>query len=158
MSPLPPDDEQAEQLAAAIVAQHVPRIPDTGFATPRALQPFMPAPAEDEPDEEITDDDETLIEHLGDINLQAETIRLFRQTKKLLATVLKDVRTPANQKAQVANSLSSLLRALSTQQIELYNAERLRRLEAVIIRMVRDLPDEHAERFLAAYEAEVNVR
>lgn len=152
MSPLSADDAQAEELMHAIAHQHT--IPDTGLRAGAAAAPeTLP-----EPEEDIDDDDNSLLEHVGDINLQAETIRLFRQTKKLLKEVLKHAATPANQKAQVANSLHSLLRALSTQQIELYNAERLRRLEAVIVRLVRDLPEAQAEEFLAAYEAEVNVR
>ena len=69
---------------------------------------------------------------------------------------MKDKMTPANQKAQVANTLSSLLKALTTQQTEIYNAERLKRLEFVVIRYIRNKPEVEQEEFMAMYEAEVN--
>lgn len=92
------------------------------------------------------------------INLVGETVRLFRQTRKLLSKVLSDTKTPVNQQAQVANTLGTLLKGLSTQQTDLYNAERLKRLEAVVIQIVREVLPQQQDEFMRRYEEEVNVR
>lgn len=108
-------------------------------------------------DREFADaeEDKTDKESFNNLDLLSETVRLFRQTKKLLSKVLSDTSTPANQQAQVVNTLSNLLRSLSEQQTDLFNAERLKRLENVVITLVKDLPVAQQEAFLVAYEREV---
>lgn len=155
-NPSPPD--LAPPLAEFVAAGLEPptagsQIPDFDLGkmddeTRKRLQKAL----DDDPDE---DDDESLT--FEQLNLQVETIRLFRQTRRLMRQVLRETGVPANQKAQVANTLASLLKGLSAQQTELYNAERLKRLEFVIIRFVREMPDPEQERFMSMYEAEVNV-
>lgn len=92
------------------------------------------------------------------LDLEGETVRLYRQVRLLLSRVLVDKGVPANQKASVANGLSNQLKALVNLQTDIYNAERLKRLETVIIRMVKAMPDDISEQFLIDYEREVNVR
>lgn len=123
-------------------------IPDYGLSKPEnaALAAAFDAENDDSEDHDFTH-----------VNLEAETIRLFKQTKRLFKQVLIDKATPANQRAQVANTLGSLLRSLTTQQTEIYNAERLKRLEFTIIRLLREWPQAEQDRFIAMYEAEVNV-
>jgi|SRR6185369_5760016 len=112
----------------------------------------------DESDTAGTQADQEGVGGLDTIDLLGENVRLFRQTRQLMTKVLNDSATPPNQKAQVANTLGSLLKTLSSTQTDLYNAERLKRLENVIVRILQDFPAELQERFLTAYEREVNVR
>lgn len=91
------------------------------------------------------------------INLLGETMLLFRRTKRLLNKVIHDKRTPINQKAQVANALANLLKGLASQQTDLYNAERLKRMENLMITTLRDVAPELQDEFMRRYEAEVNV-
>lgn len=126
----------------------IPPIADYGLSKPenKALADLFDAELDDSVDHDFTS-----------VNLEAETIRLFKQTRRLLTAVLADKATPANQKAQVANTLATLLKSLTTQQTEIYNAERLKRLEFTIIRLLREWPQAEQDRFIAMYEAEVNV-
>lgn len=148
--------------AVHAAADSAPAIPRLGLGRRPA---FEEAPRDELSTNELDDheflagDDDTLgVAGLHTIDLLGETVRLFRQTKRLLSKVLVDAGTPPNQKAQVANSLAGLLKTLVVQQTDLYNAERLKRLEQVVIRLVRDMPVEQQEAFMREYEAEVNVR
>lgn len=103
------------------------------------------------------DEDTAGVQGLETIDLLGETVRLFRQTRRLLSKVLVNTATPINQQAQVVATLGTLLKTLSQQQTDLYDAERLKRLEAVVIRLVRDLAPELQDRFVAEYEREVQL-
>lgn len=112
------------------------------------------------------DDDDIDGEHEGDIpldgsfvnlDLLAETMQLYRRTKRLMEKTLRDKRVPSNQKAQTVNALANLLKGLAAQQTELYNAERLKRIENLMITTLKDVAPELQDEFMRRYEAEVNV-
>ena len=73
--------------------------------------------------------------------------------KKLQREVLEDTQTPANQMAQVANSVASVLASLSKLQNETYDSERLKRVESVLIEALNELPMGVQDEFLSKYEA-----
>ena len=66
--------------------------------------------------------------------------------------VIDDDDTPANQKAQVANSLSAALVNLVKLQGDVHSSERMKRIESILIDTLKDLPVEAVEAFLANYE------
>lgn len=156
-----------DAVPSAISEPFVPNIPDIalGRASPSGTRLEAPpgTPRDglepnDLDDHQFLagDDDRTGVAGLETIDLLGETVRLFRQTKRLLSKVLVSGSTPVNQQAQVAGTLGTLLKTLSQQQVDLYNAERLKRLESVMIRLVRDIaPSELQDRFMEEYEREV---
>lgn len=89
---------------------------------------------------------------LADIDLEEELVIQFQQTKKLLSDVLDDEEVPPNQKAQVANTCSSLLAQLTKMQSELYAAERVKALEAALIKALLTLPEATQKAFFVEYE------
>lgn len=87
---------------------------------------------------------------LQDLNLTEEVVLQFMRTKELQLATLKS-KSPANQKAQVANAVSNTLAQLTRLQTELHDAERFKKMENHMIRMMKTLPLEVAEEFLREY-------
>jgi hypothetical protein len=95
--------------------------------------------------------DEHLTLDLKDINLAEELALQFKQAKALYTEISNDPDTAANQKAQVINSVSSILATITKAQAELYNAERLKKLEAATLKALRTLPLPQQEAFMELY-------
>lgn len=89
---------------------------------------------------------------LGEINLEHELIAQFITVKELQQAVMTDKEVPANQRAQVANSVAATLQQLIKMQSEFHTAERFKAIEAMMIKAIRKLPVEVAEQFLSEYE------
>jgi hypothetical protein len=89
---------------------------------------------------------------LGDLDLEHELVVQFLSIKSLQSTVLQDDQTAANQKAQVANAVASTLQQLVKMQSEHFNAERFKKIEALMVKALKLMPIETAEKFLAEYE------
>ena len=90
---------------------------------------------------------------LTDLNLEAELVLQYQQGKVLLNLVTSDKDTPANQRAQVQNSCAATLEALSKLQLKIYTAERLKKIEQILIKVVKaHLPAEAQAAFFDAYE------
>ena len=89
---------------------------------------------------------------LAHMNMEDELVRQLQRAKSLQAKVLEDSETPANQKAQVMNSTASTIDSLIKMQERLYNAERFKSIEALIIEAMKSLPTNAAEKFLNDYE------
>ena len=96
---------------------------------------------------------QTLPPHsLQDINLTEELVLQYMRVKELQTAVLADQGIPANQKAQVANSVSSTLAQLTKLQTELHTAERFKAIENLMIRYMKRLPVDVVEAFIDEYE------
>ena len=89
---------------------------------------------------------------LKDINLERELVLQVMALQQLQNSVIDDEDTPANQKAQVANSLSAALVNLVKLQGDVHSSERMKRIESILIDTLKDLPVEAVEAFLANYE------
>lgn len=89
---------------------------------------------------------------LTDLDLESELVLQYQQGKVLLAKVINDHGTPANQKAQVANSCAATLQSLVKMQTTLHDAERMKKLEQILIKVIRTLPKEQQEAFFQRYE------
>jgi hypothetical protein len=90
---------------------------------------------------------------LSDLNLEEEVLLQFQQTKALYTRVAEDKNTPANQKAQVANSCTTILDQLIKMQRRLYAAERVKAMESALIKSLRELGEERVSaRFFEIYE------
>jgi hypothetical protein len=71
---------------------------------------------------------------LADIDVAKELMLQLRTVRLLQQETLSDPDTPANQKAQTANAFQSLLQQLIKLRTDLYNAERCRAIESMVIR------------------------
>lgn len=100
--------------------------------------------------------DARLPTRLSDLNLETELVNQLTRTKALMEAVLsaeKGADIPANQKAQVVNSCSAQLEQLVKLQVKLYNAERIKGIEQMLIRTLRNQSREMQEAFFADYDA-----
>lgn len=89
---------------------------------------------------------------LLDMNMEEELILQFQAVRTLQNTILDDISVPANQKAQVANSVASVLGSIADLQNKVYSSERFKRIETLLIRHLNKLPEEVAAAFLEDYE------
>jgi len=92
---------------------------------------------------------------LNNVNLEKELVTQLQHAQKLQKDTLEDDSVPANQQAQVLNSVANTLQMLAKLQIDLYDAERLKRLEQILIECLKELPAEAQESFMNAYEAQL---
>lgn len=168
-------EQQIRELASAVghgaggdamvgLLRNALQIPNHALHRPAiGADPGAGAAGEHDPDADENLDDDSYDEDLPegsfvDLDLLAETMQLYRRSKRLMERTLRDKRVPSNQKAQTVNTLANLLKGLAVQQTELYNAERLKRLENLVITMVKELAPEIQDEFIRRYEAELNVR
>ncbi len=89
---------------------------------------------------------------LKSMNLAEELAVQFRQGKLLLESVTKvgsDV--PTNQQAQVFNTLNAMLNTIAKQMDIVYSAERLKRFEVSMLKVLEQLPKESKEKFFDMY-------
>lgn len=81
---------------------------------------------------------------LKDMDLAHELVLQTLALQQLQLVTLQDDGTKANQKAQVANSLSASLVTLVKMQGDVYTSERFKRLEGVLIDYLNAMPDSAA--------------
>ena len=86
------------------------------------------------------------------MNLEEELVTQYMRVKALQSRVMEAEDIPANQIAQCAGQVASTLQALVKMQTEWYNAERFKKLEGLMIKHMRTLPQGAAEAFLDEYE------
>lgn len=89
---------------------------------------------------------------MSNLNLEDELVLQLYRAKDLLAKTIDQEETPANQKAQVMNAVSSVISQLIQLQERLYNAERFKAMEAIMIKSIQLMPKEAAEHFVDEYE------
>lgn len=93
---------------------------------------------------------------LSDLDIEEELLLQFARTKALYDRIADDVATPANQRAQVANSVTTIMDQLIKMQARLYSAERVKAIEQALIRVLRELGDEKLlARFFEVYERQL---
>lgn len=86
------------------------------------------------------------------MNLEIELVNQYNTVKDLQDETLADDDVPANQKAQVANSVASTLAQLIKLQEDLRREETLKIMEATLIECIKTLPEETKTAFFAEYE------
>lgn len=92
---------------------------------------------------------------LSEIRLDDELAEVYASAKDLLDDILTDSDVPANQRAQVLNSVSSLLQQIAKTRTDLHNAERLRKLEQILLQVMREQPLEVKEAFFESYSRQL---
>lgn len=88
---------------------------------------------------------------LEDLDLAEELALQFKQAKALYNETMNDDEVAPNQKAQVLNTITSIIASITKAQAELYNAERLKKLEAATLKALKSLPKTSQEDFFTLY-------
>lgn len=88
---------------------------------------------------------------LQDLDLETEVLHNYNAAKQFLRDIDQES-IPANQVAQVINSVTGILKDLVKMQTDLYNAERVKKLEAALVGTIRTLPEEQQDAFFTRYE------
>lgn len=92
---------------------------------------------------------------LSDLDLDEELLAQYKRARRLLALAEHDEEVPLSQKATALNAISTIITNITKTQTELYNAERLKTLELVLVSVLKRFP-EIKEQFLAEYAAALN--
>lgn len=87
---------------------------------------------------------------LADLNLTEELYAQYVKAKQMLADSSSE---PLNQRAQTMNSIVSILTQIAKIRTDLYDAERLKKLEAALLTTLKEFP-ELSDRFLELYVVE----
>lgn len=90
---------------------------------------------------------------LDELNLEKELVGQYHKTKLLMDEVLHDDETPANQRAQVANSVVSTLAQLVKLQEDLRRDETLKLMETCLMDKLKSMPSDFKDAFFEDYEA-----
>lgn len=112
---------------------------------------------EEEPTEEFPQisselDNTSSIETLDS---QTELIHQFNRAKRLQTDTINNNTISPEKRAAVIRTVTVILSHIVRSQTELYNAERLKRLERALITVVKTLPKEAQEAFFNEYEREL---
>ena len=89
---------------------------------------------------------------LRSVNIEQELVIQLLAAQALQKATLSDETVAANQKAQVLNSAGNALANLAKLQVEIYDSERLKKIEAILIECLQELPMETQEQFFQLYE------
>lgn len=84
------------------------------------------------------------------LNLEVELLEQYNRARKLLHDANYDDEIPLNQKAATINSATSIIGALIKSQAELYSLERIKKIETVLIEVLKAFPDLQEE-FMTKY-------
>ena len=111
----------------------------------RTDRPALPVAAYDE------------IKSMAGMDVQGELLKQYNSAKRLYTAAEYDTGVPLNQKAQTLNTISAILGSITKSQTELYNSERLKVMEAVLIDVLKNFP-EVQEAFMQRYEERLNAQ
>lgn len=89
---------------------------------------------------------------LSDLNLEKELVAHFLVVKETMSDAMENDEIPANQKAQLMNSCATLLTQMAKVQTELYNAERIKKIEQAVIETLKKTDGDVIATFLGIYE------
>ena len=92
------------------------------------------------------------VKDLKDVDLSRELVLQMLSTQELQADVMSDGDVPANQKAQTANAVATILGNLIKLQSEVYTSERLKKIEQVLVATISLFPETLARVFFEEYE------
>ena len=89
---------------------------------------------------------------LASINLEDELLTQLRSSKALL---VDSAESPANQRAQVSNSITTILKQLVELQNSITTTETIKRIERTLLQTLKEFPALQTP-FLKAYEEALN--
>lgn len=140
--PFDPDSPDAFGARKAAVAAAAQTEPDDERPPSRAEELDLDDWSEDELIELRSEVESRLpVKDLTDANLTKELVFQVVALQKLQRDVMREKGVPANQRAQVANSLSAALSNLVKVQQDVYTSERFKQFERLVIEFINSAPD-----------------
>ena len=95
--------------------------------------------------------EETTAVCLKELNLDTELLTQYKNAKDLLHEAMDDEEIPLNQKAQIINSITNIIKQILELQEALHNVENMKILESTLVETLKIYP-ELAAKFLTDYE------
>lgn len=92
---------------------------------------------------------------LKDLNMEHELVIQLQIVKQMQKDVIDDDSVPANQRAQVAGQVANVMSTLSKLQVEVYDAERMKQIEACTIEAINTLNPDAQKVFFDLYEVKL---
>jgi hypothetical protein len=92
---------------------------------------------------------------LTEVNLVKETLLQIHRAKALQETASTAADAPLNQRAQVQNSLGTMIKDLAKMQSGLFNSERIKRIQIAVVKVVKTLPKAQQDHFFELLEEEL---
>lgn len=89
---------------------------------------------------------------LREIDLEREFLVQLSAARRLQRDLVSTQANP-NQIAATMNAITTVLRDITKLRVQLHTAEKLRKIEQLLVRQLQKLPADLAEDFLAEYEA-----
>lgn len=89
---------------------------------------------------------------LDKFNMEQELLLQYHCVRELQNDVISDETIPPNQRAQVANSVASVLNKIAELQVGVYTSERFKNIENLMVRTLNKLPEDLAAEFIDQYE------
>lgn len=96
-------------------------------------------------------DQRLVVKKLEDMDMERELVLQLRMSQALQTNIIDDDRVPANQKAQVMNSVASTIQQITKMQGEIYTSERLKRIESALIKQLNQWPEDQTRTFFERY-------
>lgn len=93
---------------------------------------------------------------LNELDLDSELLDQYKNAKTILEDILSAEDIAPNQKAQVINTITSILQAIIKTQQDLHNVERIKLIEATLIETLQK-HETLKESFLADYELALSL-
>lgn len=89
---------------------------------------------------------------LSKMNMEEELLLQFHTLNMLQTEVINNTASEVREKVQVANAVTTSISKVMALQVELYSSERFKAVELLLIRVLKDLPEESAAKFIEGYE------
>lgn len=89
---------------------------------------------------------------LNDLNIDNELYESYAKAKNYLATLQFSDNVAPNHIAQVFNTINTILREIVKMRTDLYNAERVKKLEFAMIETMKKAPKDLQDVFLEEYK------
>ena len=88
---------------------------------------------------------------LKELNLDSELLTNYQSAKEYLEQIRYDESTQPNQVAQVMNTINAILKEIVKMQTELYDAERVKKMELALIATMKVQPADVQRQFFELY-------
>ena len=95
--------------------------------------------------------------NLNELNLENALMEQYNTVIRLRDMTMDDEQVAPNQKAQVLNTAQALLAQITKSQVDLYNAERVKKLELALVATIKTLPKDAKQVYFTLYEQNLGL-
>ena len=92
------------------------------------------------------------VNSLAELDIEAELLNLYQDTRDFLEKASNDKEVAANQVAQIIGQLKGVLQDIVKMQTSIHDAERVKKLEFCILEAMKEIDTSAQDRFFLNYE------